>query len=139
MAAMLTVAETATELGLTPQGVRNAIRTGALAAERVVAPHRSPLKPVYRIAADEVERYRTALHGEPGSWNRGHDPDEDRRMADAGYLSVTAAAREIRLAPGHLSRMVKRGEVPAVRKHITFIHRDTIALLKAERAGQLAE
>lgn len=137
--ATLTVADAARELGLTPQGVRNAIRSGALAAAKAILSGRSPRKPIYMISASDMERYRALLHDEPGGWNRGHDPEEDRRMAEAGYLSVTAAAREIHVAPGYLSRLVKRGEVPAVRKHITFIHRDTVALLKAERDRQFAE
>lgn len=139
LATMLMVAEAAKELGLTSQGVRNAIRGGTLVAEKMPAPHRSPVKSVYMIAASEVERYRAEHLSTPRGWNRAHDPDENKRMAEAGYLSVTEAARELRLAPGYLARLVKRGKIAAVRKHITFIHRDTIALLKAERAGQLAE
>lgn len=135
----LTVAEASKELGMTPQGVREAIHLGRLPARKVTREGGSPLRPIFLLEAADVARYKGDHRREGGGWNRGYDPEETARMEGEGYLTVTEAAREIGVLSHHLTKQVKAGKIAGVRKHITFIHRDEVARLKRERERKIRE
>lgn len=134
---MMKVSEAAKVLGVTPQGVRDAIMRGTLSASMVTVTGRSPLKPIYQVNEEDVERYRREHRSTGGGWNRGYDPEETKRMEAQGYMTTTKAARLIGVNSAYITKQVQAGKIPGVRKHITFVHKDEVARLKAERDAKI--
>jgi excisionase family DNA binding protein len=88
---MLTVAQAAKELGLSPVSIRRAVMRGALEVKRLDGR-------TYLVSREEVERYRRERLGNPGGRRR---PDEalteqqrKQRAYQQAYYQRRKAARQ---------------------------------------------
>ena len=86
-----TVAETAAELGITPNAVRDAVHRGTLAAITDAIPGR------ILIPTEEIERYRAEVQGTQG-WSKRKQPDytpnTKQRTYQQTYYQRRKAARK---------------------------------------------
>lgn len=134
----VTPSQFATAVGVHPQVIRDAIYEGMIPAEKRLVAGRNGRHETYLIDEEQIALYRDRHLGKGGGRRYEVDKEESGRMAQAGYLTLTQAGKEIEVSPSYLSRLVKTGRVKGVKKHIMFIHENEVARLKAERERKMA-
>ena len=108
---MLTTADIATHLQISPRKVRQLIRNHKLPAEKVGT--------IWIVKA--------------GSWHSPDSPEEDAGIFDGVLLSTREAADHLNLTPVKIRKMIRSGQLPATEAGRIWVIRegDLVLLLQS--------